>query len=387
MPGDRRFATSLGASALLHLLVLSALFLYVTMPHRPAPVPTVDVDLSSLPLPAPPHAAPAPKQVAKAEPAPPAPPPVAVPRQQIVEPSDRGEEKEPPKTNLLSDRNNTVPEEIVRHGDHGTDENATESRLSHKGGGGDTQEPPKQAQAPPAAVPERPKPQARPAPPAAAPPKERPRAPAAREPGDDAQRLASLPSLDKLLPNAADLAQRQPAPRATPEAQRTGRDLLNSGGEVFSGRPGTRDYLPHIRQGNITMLNTKADLFAPFVRRVAGRVFENLDLALGTVRSGRPVGNGRAVAVVEAVMDRKGRFVAAKLMESNGLSAAGLDRILLSSTTPDTFFDANPPSGAEAADGNIHFILVIDLTFSVVGDPRTGREAPAYYGVASVGLS
>lgn len=385
MPGDRRFATSLGASALLHLLLLSALFLYVTMPHRPSPLPTVDVDLSSLPLPAPVRPAPAPpKQVAKAEPAPPA---VAVPKQQIVEPPDKGEEKEPPNTNLLSDRNNLVPEEMVRHGDHGTDENATESHPSHKGGGAAPQEPPKVAAPPAPAAPERPKPQPRPAPPAAAAPQERPRsAPAAREAGDEAQRLASLPSLDKLLPNAADLAQRQPLPRATPEAPRTGRDLLNSGGQVFSGRPGTRDYLPQIRQGNVTMLNTKADLFAPFVRRVAGRVFENLDLAFSSMRYGRGVGTGRALATVEAIMDRKGRFVSAKLLEQSGVNAVGVDRMLLGAATPDTFFDANPPSGAEATDGNIHFILLVDLTVDLVGDPRTGREAVNYYGIAGVGL-
>jgi hypothetical protein len=36
-----------------------------------------------------------------------------IPERQIVSPPDAGEEKEPEKTHLLSDRNNTVKEEMV----------------------------------------------------------------------------------------------------------------------------------------------------------------------------------------------------------------------------------------------------------------------------------
>ena len=42
------------------------------------------------------------------------------------------------------------------------------------------------------------------------------------------------------------------------------------------GATGTPDHLPDIRQGNMTFLNTKAHRFAPFVRRVAQRVFQHL---------------------------------------------------------------------------------------------------------------
>jgi len=181
------------------------------------------------------------------------------------------------------------------------------------------------------------------------------------------------------------VAQQEPLPRETPQA-RSGRDLLNSGGEVFAARPGTRDYLPHVREGNVTMLNTKADLFAPFVRRVAGRVFENLDLSLSSLRARHNVGAGRAVVTVEAVMDRRGHFVSANVLENSGNTSAGMDRMLLAAATPDTFFDANPPSGAEASDGNIHFMLLVDLTVEPMADPRTGREFVNYFGIAGVGL-
>lgn len=392
MAEQQRFATSIGASVLLHLLILLALFAYVTSPHKPISVPTVDVDLSSIPLPAPkpPPGPPVPAPPdAKAMPAP---PPMAVPQRQVVAPPDAGEEKEPPPdTRLLSDRNNVVPEEMVRKGDGGTDEKATEQLFKRQEekpppAKVEPQKPPQQA-APPKPK-EEPKQIAKAAPPPPPMPRDRPKPAARPVPGDGGERLAALPSLDKLLPSAADLARNAPLPEATPQQQasRSGRDLLNSGGDVFSGRPGTRDYLPRVREGNVTMLNTKADLFAPFVRRVAGRVFENLDLAFSQLRNRRGMGRGRATATVEAIMDRNGRFVSATLTENGGLNTIGVDRLLLSSATPDTFFDANPPSGAEAVDGKIHFILLVDLMVDSAPDPRTGREAVSYYGVAGVGL-
>ena len=44
------------------------------------------------------------------------------------------------------------------------------------------------------------------------------------------------------------------------------------------GPRGSADYLPNVRQGDITLLNTKADRFAPFVRRVGMRVFQTFSM-------------------------------------------------------------------------------------------------------------
>lgn len=375
MPERGRFATSIGASALLHLIVLGALFAAAVGPKPNLRLPSIEVDLDSISLaakPAPPAAAPAPA------PAPAAPPPDALPepRRQIVQPSDAGEEIAPQDTRLLSDRDNTVAEEIVRRGDGGTDPDSRDRRLSEAKA--PKEKPAPAPPAPRAPAPPKPAPAPRAVPPRAA-------APARPAPGDLAgERLAALPSLDKLLPRAEDIARSQPLPEATVARERSGRDLLNSGGQVFSGAPGTRDLLPRVREGNITMLNTKADLFAPFVRRVAGRVFENLDMSLTGLRNSRNPGRGRTVAWVEAVMDRRGRFVRAELKEQQGLSI--VSRLLLDAAQPDTFFDANPPSGAEAGDGLIHFRLMIDLVVDAAVDPRTGRAFTTYYGVAGVGL-
>jgi len=387
----QRFAASMGASALLHMFVLGSIFLLAVAPKPELAIPTVDIDLASLPPVAPRPAVPV-GPAAPSAPAAPAPPQVAMPQRQIVEPPDAGEEREPENARLLSDRNNVVPQEMVRRGDGGLDPNSTEQMYVRE---------PKPA-APPEPAPPPPQPQARPRaeaplakarpepkPPAPKPaPKEvakpRPRPPASDRGDFEDSRLAKLPSLDSLIPRAEDLARSQPLPPSGPQRERSGRDLLNSGGQVFSGRPGTRDFLPRVAEGNITMLNTKADLFAPFVRRVAGRVFENLDLALRSFRSARGTGNGRTVALVEAVMDRQGRFVRVELREQQGLNS--VSRLLLDSAQPDTFFDANPPSGAEANDGLIHFQLMIDLTVNNAVDPRTGRNYNSYYGIAGVGL-
>ena len=69
----------------------------------------------------------------------------------------------------------------------------------------------------------------------------------------------------------------------TEEKVREQPDLLKQGGggwQVTSNRPGALDFLPDVREGDITLLNTKAELFSPFVRRVAVRVFGHLVILL-----------------------------------------------------------------------------------------------------------
>jgi len=200
------------------------------------------------------------------------------------------------------------------------------------------------------------------------------------------EQLAALPPIERLLPKTGEIAPQQPE-RPTPEAH-SGRDFLaaaNSG--TFSYRSGTRDFLPGVREGDITLLNTKAERFAPFVRRVAKRVFDSIEIELNhALRAGRFVQPGHEVAEVEAVMDREGRFLEARLIQRRGSSSLAVDRILLRAARPDTFFDANPPTGVESEDGNIHFLLMVDLQVDAGMDPRTGLASAGYSGLAGVGL-
>ncbi|HUI25977.1 MAG TPA: hypothetical protein VL403_07805, partial [Candidatus Kryptonia bacterium] len=194
---------------------------------------------------------------------------------------------------------------------------------------------------------------------------------------------------DQLLPHAGDLV-RQGAAIAEPEEQAPPtpgrRNLLGGNSGAFSSRPGISDYLPTVREGDITLLNTKAELFAPFVRRVAGRVFQHLAMNLERARQASGIGSGREFVVVEAIMDKKGRLVSAKRVQKETNSGLAVDRALLDVTQPDIFFDDNVPPGAEANDGNVHFILLVDIMVQGSVDPRTGRSGVGYYGMAGVGL-
>ena len=57
------------------------------------------------------------------------------------------------------------------------------------------------------------------------------------------------------------------------------------------------------------MLNTKAEQFAPFVRRVAMRVFENFCMLLRRSIDARSAESVEEYAIIEAVMDKQGRLL------------------------------------------------------------------------------
>ena len=115
MTDQSRLTWALIVSVLLHGLLLTLLpFIRRAHIEIPSPPPLLDVDVVRLPKAVSPPAAKVPAPPAPAQQAAPAqPPPVLIPERQIVSPPDAGEEKEPEKTRLLSDRNNTVKEEMV----------------------------------------------------------------------------------------------------------------------------------------------------------------------------------------------------------------------------------------------------------------------------------
>ena len=371
MTDQSRLTWALVLSVLLHGLLLTLLPLARRAQLQISTPPLVDVDLVSLPKPA---ARPAPAApVAPAEPAQPAPPPVPVPKQQIVSPSEAGEEKEPANTRLLSDRNNTVKEESVHRGEPAEGSQAAKPQPAPP--------PPK-----PAAAEPRPQVAHRPA-------AERPSSTTSAT--TTASKPAGLPKLDQLLAQPGDLAREgldaaSPPPPAPPQqmASNNRPDLLRFGdmGRNTGLRSGTWDYLPSVHESDITLLNTKAERFAPFVRRVAVRVFQHLEIGLRQAATRRGISGGREYAVVEAVMSKSGQLINARIVERQSDSHLGADRELVNAAGPDVFFDANPPPGAEGNDGNIHFILLVDLMVQPASDPRTGGRGAGYYGIAAVGL-
>ncbi|MFI5366972.1 MAG: hypothetical protein ACHQ4J_15260 [Candidatus Binatia bacterium] len=355
MTQESRLTWALALSVLLHALLLTLLPIMrraqLTLPQPPA---LLDVDV--LPMPRPKAAQPPPVAAAPA-PAQPA-PQIPVPKNQIVSPPDAGEEKVPENARLLSDRNNTVKEETIKRGEP----------LP-----GDPDAHPK----PPEQLAKLEKPHAAPRP--------------VTEETHPKPKPAALPKLDQLLPTAGDLMRAgvgqpdQPAPAPAPEQEASTKrdDLLRHGDPWRSAslHPGSMDFLPAVREGDITMLNTKAEQFAPFVRRVAMRVFENFWMTLRHSVGSRFGQSVQEYAVVEAIMDREGKLVSVNLKDRSGTVLVATDRNLQNACS-EGFFDRNPPSGAEANDGNIHFIFQAQVQLFI--DPRSG--GPAGGAMMSAGL-
>lgn len=374
MTDQSRLTWALILSVLLHGLLLTLLpFIRRAHIEIPTPPPLLDVDVVSLPKAAPPAAkAPAPpaapQQQAAAQP-----PPVLVPDRQLVSPPDAGEEKPPENARLLSDRDNTVKEEMVH-------------RAEPAAGDPDAKPaPPPQEVKPakPEAAPAAPKPQ----------PVAKPQAAPRPQPARESQhtQVASLPKLDQLLPPAGDLineglvkpqeAPPAPAPQQQASVQRN--DLLRHGDPWRTGgvRGGSMDFLPSVREGDITMLNTKAEQFAPFVRRVAVRVFENFRILLRRSIDSRSAESVEEYATIEAIMDKHGQLLSIQARDRSTNAALATDRNL-QAATKEGFFDRNPPPGAESNDGNIHFLF--DARVGLLSDP--GRGVVGYRALFQAGL-
>src|ERR1700687_2688608 len=306
MTDQSRLTWALVLSVLVHGLLLTLLPV-LRRAHLEIPQPPALLDVDVVPMPK--MAAKAVPPAEAAKPSEPAPPPPALLNRQIGAPSDAGEEKGPGNTRLLSDRDNTVKEEKVRRGDSpGGLEAKPESPAEHQA----DQKPEHHAAARKAQ--------------AAAP--------------EEHTRIAALPKLDQLLPHVGDFALPSSPPPTQPAVHASAnRNLLVARGNTFSSRPGTNDFLPTIREGDVTLLNTKAELFAPFVRRVATRVFQHLQMNLEQAVRARGVVGGREFAVVEAVMNKQGQLVSARVVQRESNSNLAADRRLLDTTKPDIFFD------------------------------------------------
>lgn len=351
-PRARR-ATSIALSIALHaLLLLWVATIAVTMPQptQPGAMPVRIIEPRARPK-APAPKPPAPQQVAKApppevpkpqvEPPPPPPPPEPEPKQkipmpeQIVQQPDEGKNEVPPDTRFKSDRDTKVEKQQVKRGEPKPGESQPEQQAVAK-------PPPKP---PKPAAPARPQP--------------------AREerPGRQ-QQVAKLPTLDRLLPNAMKLAQEgygappeivQDAPQEQPRRSFSGG---NDGLFIPTGPVGTLDYLPDVREGDITLLNTKAEMFAPFVRRVAMRVFQNFWISLKKDLTAQIT--AQELVEAEAVMDPRGEMIGFTITNRSSRVTLGSDRRLQQACNVG-FFDRNPPPGARWEDGNIHFILSTEI--------------------------
>jgi len=124
------------------------------------------------------------------------------------------------------------------------------------------------------------------------------------------------------------------------------------------GPLGTPDYLPDVQQGNLTFLNTKAHRFAPFVRRVALRVFQHLLIHQRNNLRLDDVVAAREMVTIEAKLDTKGNLKGLAIQSRSG--SYSIDESLLKACEQGAW-DENPPEEAKAEDGYIHFIFRSDI--------------------------
>lgn len=154
-------------------------------------------------------------------------------------------------------------------------------------------------------------------------------------------------------------------------------------GAAFVGMSGTNDYLPNLPDGDITLLNTKADMFAVFVRRVALQVFGQLRSVGWDNMSSSDV---RAIAkdsTVRAVLSKQGALLRVTLEDASG--SRRFDDVLLDAVKLGAK-DPNPPNGAEATDGNIHFIFKARSWSRFASDPRSGAPMERRWLLLATGL-
>lgn len=379
MSEQNRFTTALVVSLLLHMLLLSMMQArLLSRANVSAPEPMLDVDVVQLPPPAV-KAKPIPEAQPAPQPPPPAPAAPKLPESSIVPMPDAGVEVADDSARFLSDRDNKVAQESVKRGNSFENEHPQTKEKSEEKA--------------PEAVASKPKEKASKQPPVAAETDEPKKNVGERSSHQSAAaKPAALPKLDQLLPRIGDLAMAdkgvaaadKPAAPARPAAARN--LLPGNANALSSSRSGVAAYLPTVQESDITMLNTKAAQFAPFVRRVAARVFQHLEINLRQQASATVAGSGREYAEVEAVMSKAGERISGTVQKRESDTQLAAYRLLLSATEPDVFFDRNPPPGAAASDGKIHFILMVDLRVDSGSDPGTGRRGTSYYGIAGVGL-
>ena len=271
---------------------------------------------------------------------------------QIVSPPDVVNDQPPEHPRFESDRDNTVIQETVRPG---------------------------------VPRPAAPAPRAKPAPPVRRPPA-REDAKASRDEeeapsrSDRAKRQA--PTLDDLFASTDELVRAQEEARERQEAaekresQGTGRRRVAIAAPpvtpewALSGDRGTMDHLPDIQRGDVTLLNTKANVFSPFVRRVGERVFQHLVIRQRRMEL-EQILSAQSAVQLRVLLDPRGQLKSVRVEEHSG--SATMDETL-SDAVRTAAFDNNPPPAASNPHGDYEFIFQAQLrTFQPGAGGRPSR--------------
>ena len=154
-------------------------------------------------------------------------------------------------------------------------------------------------------------------------------------------------------------------------------------GAQFQGLNGINDYLPNLPDGDITLLNAKADQYAVFVRRVATQVFSLLRQSGWDMMSASDIMQIKKMSTVRAIMSPQGKLLSVTIEDSSGNSR--YDEVLQAAAQKGTR-DPHPPAGALASDGNIRFIFQSKSWVQGAVNARSGAPFERRWLLLSTGL-
>jgi hypothetical protein len=156
-----------------------------------------------------------------------------------------------------------------------------------------------------------------------------------------------------------------------------------SGAAFLGGGGGTSDHLPNLPDGDITLLNAKANIYASFVRRVAIQVFNQLRAEGWEALNATEIREISDFTTVRATMSPAGRLISAEILERSG--SAQFDDVVKTSAIKGAA-DPNPPAGAKASDGMIHFIFKARSWTQMAVNRRSGAPFEQRWILLATGL-
>lgn len=121
---------------------------------------------------------------------------------------------------------------------------------------------------------------------------------------------------------------------------------------IMNEKPGTLDKLNDIPSGNITLLNTKANKFAGFVRRIVTDVFNDIKRNYVPLLESRSPISTNGFAKFSTRLDKSGKQI------SNILKTSDLEIIIkniVAAAIKEYANDPNPPPDAISASGTYDF--------------------------------
>ena len=266
--------------------------------------------------------------------------------QQMVAPPDAINDRAPDQARFESDRDNTVLQETVRPGVPNPGPLAPPGKS--------VAQPPQ----PPAAV-------------------------AERADGNDATgarreraRSGHTPALEDLFASTNELVRAQRSEHERDEHAQAAEEPGSGRRRValavppvvpewtLPGTRGTLDYLPDIQRGNVTLLNTKASVFAPFVRRIGERVFQHLIIRQRSLEL-QQILSARGPVQMRVLLDSRGKLKSLSVEDHSG--SASMDDTLTDALNTGAF-DNNPPPAAANPDGNYEFMFQAQLRTFAPGE-------------------